>query len=259
MPFSISEITSAVNKHGLAKNNLFVMTMQFGATPESAKLATKLVETSKIDTFQLKFLCRSADLPAIEVQTSDFKPRGYGPSEKRPTGFELPPLPTVFMVDSNFAVMKFFHRWMQQIVNYDVSAGYGSEVNGGQRPYEFGYRDEYCCNIEIDVYSGNQTDKSYKYTFGHAYPTVVGNVQVAWENAAEIMTLPVQFAYDEIKVEATEGGKVTGDFSSPNGLLSYLSALNGFGQALNNLNRPRNIQDVVNTVTDVKTILGALK
>jgi len=256
MAFNISDFTAAINKHGLAKSNLFVMTIQMG---QNMKLAGDLVEASKMDTRSLTFLCKSVDLPAVEVVTADFKPRGYGPSEKRPVGFELAPLPTVFMVDSNFGVLRFFHRWMQTIVNYDVEAGYSSEVNGGQRPYEFGYRDEYACTIEVTVYSQNQTDKTYKYKFNNAYPIVVGNQTVSWENAAEVLTLPVQFAYDSIKVEATENGKLTGDFGSPNSILGFLSAANTFGQALNNLNRPRNLQDLVNTVTDVNTILGSLK
>jgi hypothetical protein len=256
MAFNISEFNATLNKHGLAKSNLFVVTIQMGG---NMKLANDLAEASKMDTRTLTFLCKSAEMPAIEVQTADFKPRGYGPSEKRPTGFELPILPTVFMVDSNFGVLKFFHRWMQTIVNYDVDGGYSSEVNGGQRPYEFGYRDEYACTIEVTIYSQNQTDKTYTYKFYNAYPTNVGSVQVSWENQAEVMNLPVQFAYDAVKVEATTTGKVTGDFGSPNGILSFLSSINTFGQALNNLNRPRNLQDVINTVTDVNTILGALK
>lgn len=253
MAFSISEINAAINKHGLAKNNLFVMKIQL-----SPRLGF-LEEEQGITTRDLVFLCRSADIPGLDVATADFKPRGYGPSEKRPTGFEFPLLPTVFMVDSKFATMKFFHRWMQDIVNYNVTAGYNSEINGGQRPYEFGYRDDYACTLELTVYSGNQTDKTYTYKFFNAYPTSIGSTQVAWENSAEIMTLPVQFAYDSVEYEATIDGKVTGDFGSPNGILSFLSAVNTFGQALNNLNRPRNLQDLVNTVTDVNTILGSLR
>jgi len=253
MPFSISEITSAINKHGLAKNSLFVMKISL-----SDRLGF-LQEESGIETRDLIFLCRSAEAPAIEVTTQDFKPRGYGPSEKRPTGFELPLLPTVFMVDSNFNVIRFFHRWMQDIVNFNVEGGYRTEVNGGQRPYEFGYRDDYACTIELTIYSGNQTDKTFTYKFYNAYPVSIGNQTLAWENGAEVMTLPVQFAYDSFNSEATVDGKVTGDFGSPNGILSFLSSINTFGQALNNLSRPRNIQDLVNTVTDVNTILGSLR
>ena len=251
MAFSIKDFNAQLHKHGLAKSNLFVLkiTLNENLTFLEESMATQ----------DMTFLCRSAEVPEIAVQTVDFKPRGYGPSEKRPNGFELPLLPTVFMVDSNFGVTRFFHRWMQDIVNYDIDAGYLSEINGGQRPYEFGYRDDYACTIEVTVFSQNQTDKTYSYKFYNAYPTSVGSQQVAWENAGEVMTLPVQFAYDGIKVEATTTGELTGDTNSANGILGLLSSLNTFGQALNNLNRPRNIQDLVNTVTDVNTILGSLR
>ena len=208
----------------------------------------------------LSFFCRTASLPEIAVQTTPFKPKGFGPSEQRPTSFDYAPLPTVFMVDSSVGVTKFFHRWMQEITNYDVSGGYFSESPSALLPYEFGYKDDYACQMEIIVYAGGSENRFYKYNFSNVYPISVGSTDVAWENAAEVMTLPVIFAYDELKVDGTVRGTVSdGTGRGANGILSFLSSLNTFGQAISSIRRPRNVQDAINQFTNINTILGSLR
>jgi hypothetical protein len=88
-----------------------------------------------------------------------------------------------------------------------------------------------------------------------AYPIQVGNITEAWEQAGEIMTLPVGFTYDELKVTGAKTGNVISGGSGSNGLLSYLSSINTFTQAIRGLKRPRSIQDAINQVSNVSTIL----
>ena len=246
MAFSIKDFNAQLHKHGLAQSNLFVLkiTLNENLTFLEENMATQ----------DMTFLCRSAEVPEVAVQTVDFKPRGYGPSEKRPNGFELPLLPTVFMVDSNFAVMKFFHRWMQKVINYDTSAGPISEVDGAL-PFEMGYKRDYATTIEIIVYSFQSESITYTYKMSGAYPIQVGNITEAWEANGEIMTLPVGFTYDELKVSGAKTGNVISGASGANGLLSYLSSINTFTQAIRGLKRPRSIQDAINQVSNVSTIL----
>jgi hypothetical protein len=253
MTFSISEFTSQINRVGLAQSNLFVVRI-------TLPNALSILEEGAVNTRTLTFLCRSVELPEISIGTTEFRPRGFGPSERRPTLFEYSLMPTVFMVDSSFGVLNFFHRWMQAIVNYDVEAGYqSSNPSSATLPYEFGYKDEYAATIEIIVYSGPSEDRFYTYKFGNAYPTTVGSITTAWENSAEVMALPVTFTYDELKVDGTQTGVVTAQRSSGNGILGYLSSLNTYGQAISGIQLPNNIQDLVNTFTDVSTILGSLR
>ena len=254
MSFNISEFSSQVNKRGVAKGNLFVAQITLGKTGSTIQRNL----SDQISTKELRFYCRSVSLPEVAIGTTPVRTRTTGPSEQRPSTFEYSPLPTVFMVDSDFAVLKFFHRWMQEIVNYDLDAGYASETPDGRIPYEFGYKDDYVCTLEITVYSDNLEGKFYTYKFSNAYPISVGSIEAAWENSAEVMTLPVSFAYDELKVTGTDLG-VLGQRNTGNSLFGYLSSLNTFGQAIRGLRRPRNIQDAVNLFTDAKTILGAFK
>jgi hypothetical protein len=251
MAFSVSEFSAQINKRGVAQSNLFYVNITL---PQGLGFLAE-----EIGTNELSFFCRSASLPEVAVQTTPFKPKGFGPATQRPTNFEYPLLPTVFMMDSDFAVMKFFHRWMQEVVNYDVEAGYFSASPSSLLPYEFGYKTDYVCTMEITAFSGPAENKFYTYKFGNAFPVSIGSVEVAWENSAEVMTLPVQFAYDELKVDGTARGTVTDQRNIGNSALGFLSSLNSYGQAISGIRFPNSIQDAVNQYTNINTILGSLR
>ena len=142
---------------------------------------------------------------------------------------------------------------MQLQINYDTSGGPMSSVDG-QLPYELGYKSDYASTVEVVVYSYASESITYTYTMSGAYPVQVGNVTESWGNT-EIMTLPVGFTYDEIKVTGADTGSVIDGRGGVNGLLSYLSTINTFTQAIRGLKRPRSIQDAINQVSNVSTIL----
>jgi hypothetical protein len=195
MAFSIKEFNSVINKRGLAKSNLFVATV----FPPSS------VGRGEIDTRDMSFHCMNASLPSLEVSTTPVKVLGYGPGEKRPTDFEYNPVTLTFMVDGSFSILKFFHKWMQQIVNYDSSGGVLSKV-GNKQVYEFGYKDDYAGSLEVKVFSQNSEKYKYSYFFREAFPTSVGEITPAWENGAEIMTLQVTFSYAVFTVDGADVG-----------------------------------------------------
>lgn len=252
MAFNISDFSAQINKKGIAQTNLFFCRIILN---ENLSILNE-----EFPTRELTFFCRAANLPEVSVGTTPFKPKGFGPSEQRPTTFDYQPINTGFMVDSDFGVVKFFHRWMQEIVNYDVSGGYFSESPSSLLPYEFGYKDDYACTMEIIQYSGGLDNKFYTYKFGNVYPISIGSVPVSWENAAEVMTLPITFAFDELKVDGTVRGTASeGAERGVNGILSFLSAINSFGQAIKAIRKPNSIQDAINQYTNIKTVLGALK
>jgi len=80
-------------------------------------------------------------------------------------------------------------------------------------------------------------------------------VTEAWGQAGDVMTLPVGFTYDEMQVTGADSGSVVDGRGGANGLLIYLSSINTFTQAIKGLKRPRSIQDAINQVTNVSTIL----
>ena len=181
MAFNIANFSSKINEHGVAKNNLFFATI---TTPTG--IAGAMEENKIVQSGDLKFFCRSVTLPEFDISTTDYQPNGFGSPIRRPQGMNFPILPAVFMVDSNFGVMKFFHRWAQSIVQYDRSAGNNGNV-GGALPFEMGYK------------------------------------------------------------------------SGANGLLSWFSTINTVAQAIRGIKRPRNIQDAINEITNISTIVNSFK
>lgn len=236
MAFNISEFTAQINKHGLAKNNLFILRISL---PGALAFLG-----NEIGTNTLTFLCRSVDLPPLTVETLDYRPRGFGPADKRPIALNYDPLQTVFMVDSNYGVLKFFHRWMQEIVNYDIQGGLLSSSPSSLLPYEFGYKQDYVATIEVIMYSGNSEDKFYTYKFGKVFPTTIGNIQEAWENSAEVTTLPVTFSYSELTVDGTKEGTVSDIVSRAGGAPTYLASIGVLGQNISGVVPPFNVRDL---------------
>jgi hypothetical protein len=146
---------------------------------------------------------------------------------------------------------------MQSIFNFNTGAVAAEDVYR-KLPNEFEYRDNYAARIELYVFSTNDVQKVYKYTFDKAYPVSIGTVDMSWENQAEVMALPVNFEYDSITLETIEYASIAPDLDRQNGLVSYISAINGIGQAINQIQRPQNIQDILLSFTNINTILGAL-
>jgi len=250
MAFNINDFKAHVSNRGLAKNNLFYCTITIPTTLNNTV-------GSAISSNELTFFCKSAQLPSFEFGTVGFRPHGYGKELKRPMDFSLSSLPLIFMVDAEFGVLKYFHKWMQSIYNFNTGTVVAEDIYR-KLPNEFEYRDNYVARIELYVFSENNAKKVYKYTFDKAYPTAVGTIDMAWENQADVMTLAVNFEYDSIILETVEFATITSDFDRANGLLSYISAINGIGQAIQQIDRPQNIQDIILSYTNINTILGAL-
>lgn len=250
MSFSITEFSAQVNKSGLAKTNLFFVRISL---PRSLQFLE-----DKLTTRELAFFCKTVDLPSFDLQHMPVKNLTVGPMEYRPISMDYQPVSALFMVDSNFGVMSFFHRWMQAIYNYNSDGGSQSMDSQNKLPYQLEYKENYVATIDIIVYSGHDANKIYSYKLSNAFPLGVQNITTSWENQGEIMTLPVSFAYDRISVTGSELGRVSDSSNNGNGILSYIAAINGYGQAINQLNKPRDIQDIVNLYTNVSTIFNTL-
>ena len=180
MPFNIAEFRSYVHQRGLSKNNLF-----------EAKIFPPS-DVGRGDT--LRFFCESVSIPDFGVDTSLIKTHGIGPGTQRPNNSKLGELSCNFYVDGIFEQKELFYKWMQKVVNYN-NESYDTRVNN-MLPYEFGYLSDYAGSIEIKIFSDNSEDNFYEHRFGNAYPTNIGNIQLSWGNNAELMILPIQFAYN---------------------------------------------------------------
>jgi len=253
MAFSVSEFSSQVNKHGLARNNLFVA----GISPLPKCLQTDAPPGKEMLPIQdIPFFCQTAQLPNLDVNVTDIKQMGHGISHKRATAMENNTVTCIFMVDADFAIKKFFHRWNQGIINHGNGQGILNNVDG-RKLFEYNYHDDYTSTLDVLVYSYGQEAITYNYKFNGAFPVSVGGVQVAWENNAEIMTMPITFAFDSFEVDGALDGKVSGVDSSL-GLLGFLSSINSVAQSIKSLKKPKNVQDLITQTNNVGRLINTL-
>jgi len=249
MTFNISEFSAQINRKGLAKNNLFFVTI----TPPNMDVG--------VPAGDLSFLCRSVQIPGLNIDTTGIQNQGYGRPESRPTGMSFENLETEFMVDSDFGVSRFFHRWVQRVVNYDNSAGYNYE-HQKMLPFETNFKHNYAGTIVVFVYSYGE-DMKYRYEFQNAFPIQTGSVTHAWADQTEVLTMPISFAYDSYRVDGLgrsskavrpyQGRGLQGALSRGfgGGLSDFIFEIGNFGAGLSGLGIDNNLQDFVNDVTSV--------
>jgi hypothetical protein len=260
MAFNIQNFSSKVSSLGVAKNNLFVVTLTTPRRLNNLSQAT-------ISTENLSFLCHSAVLPGIDLGVRTVRPDNLGTAQRRPNGVvDYNVIPLSFYVDEDFKVMKFFHKWMQGIVNYDASRGKFNSDND-RLPFEVSYKDDYVSTIMIDVYSGNSFEKKYSYKLNNAFPVSMNDVSLDWGNGAEVMKLGIGFSYDQLQASSSGfAGISENDNSNPfgikvpdraNDVIDKLVRLGqGVGALTGSSEIPFAIQDTVNTLSRVQNFFS---
>tara|TARA_R110002153_G_scaffold246162_1_gene401772 strand:+ start:648 stop:1418 length:771 start_codon:yes stop_codon:yes gene_type:complete len=250
MTFNIADFTSKVREHGFAKKNIFSVTVElpYALTQELSQIPV---------TTDLRFFCKTITLPEIDITTADVQPQAFGPVVRRPQSLNFPILPTVFMVDEDYGVLKFFHRWAQHIVNFDKSSGNYSSVNN-QLPFEMSYKNDYDTVMTVTSFT-DEGKPAYVYKFSGLYPINVGSVDQSWEINDEALTLPVGFTYDQLEVTGARSGEVSADYPGPKSS-DYMTVDPFFlskevKSFVTNQSIPQSIQDSINQFSSVNTDL----
>lgn len=249
MAFNISRFKANLDRFGgPSRANLFEV-MIIGAP----------VTGTSINAENVSFFCQTAVIPSISVTATPYEAAGEMPIAF-PTGVTTQPFNAIFMMDSDHQVLQFFHRWIQQVVNYGTKGGPFSEVDG-KLPFEIGYKKQYSCRIVIRHYSTESSPgKFYEVILDNAYPVSIGDVDLAWEQNDSYLTLPVSFSYDRIEYSGEKAGS-SGDIGRGNGFFDILGRVAGFAgvvQQTISAGRPDSIQDAINRVTRLQSSLGRL-
>lgn len=229
MAFNIQEFQSQLSS-GLGEKNSFIVDITAPVFPD----------------VPLRFYCQSVGLPAFDIQTSDVAIQGFGAPNKKPVNMQYPIVPATFMIDSGYSILKFFHRWQQSVINYDRTSTFGV---GGQLPFQIGYKSEYAGTMTIACLPKGGGG-SYVYEFGGVFPIQVGSVDMAWSEEG-FMQLAVGFAFDVIRVSGARAPDAFGDRSGANSLLTYFSQANTYIQAFKTLNRPNEVQNLINQTANI--------
>ena len=209
MAFNINEFSSKIQSYGgLARNNTFEVTFS------PSDIADPLF-SSEFPGSDLRFFCSNVTVPGISLATFDYRPTNVEMPQSIPFAMNHEQLETVFMVDDKHNVLRYFHKWMERVINYNT-AGDGATLltglrgsDGIQQPYEIGYKNDYTKIMTVRKFSrnilatnviGESRFQLYTYKFEGVYPVQVGSLNLAWAENDTYTTLPVSFSYSSMKV-----------------------------------------------------------
>jgi len=243
MAFNVADFRSQISNSkfgGLALSNKFIVRI----TPPSKVFAG--ISDSYATMPELSFFCVNTNLPGKTINTFDYKPVAYGQVNKMPLSRTNDSMTTSFFCDSNYNIMGFFHRWLNFIIQD------GGEIWDNRAYREIGYKEDYASTIEIIGYDYDSSEK-ITYTLYDAFPTQVGAVQMGWEQNDTILQIPVEFTYDDMSIEKSSVGGINRP-RTPIGLFTRLAQAASIAGVISSIRRPRNIQDLINTGTTVRTL-----
>lgn len=194
MAFSISEFNSNLSRLGTSKTNLFVVTI----TPP-----TNISELeSIIPSRDLTFRASAVQLPQIDINTKTVYTQSIGRAQRRAMGLqEFSVIPIKFLVDDDQRIVRYFHLWLQNIVNYNINGPIDGTMGSGLKSYEVAYKTDYVSpSIKIDVYSNSVDTIKYTYELYNAYPVNTPSIGLDWNNTDQLMELDVGFTFDGLNL-----------------------------------------------------------
>ena len=184
MAFNIKDIYSHINgAGGIASSNKF-----------SVMISPPKWSSDQKTPRLMEFLIDNASMPGLGFATNDVNNNGYG------TGYKLPHTPIfsdvdmTVMCDQKGDVLKFFHLWMQNIININIQGNPGSSAYNGARLYCVQYPSHYHTTVTITLYN-NASDEIIIYTLHEAYPLRLGQPGLDWNTTNSILRLPVTFTF----------------------------------------------------------------
>jgi hypothetical protein len=146
MAFSIEHLKGVIGSHGgLAKNNLFSVILP-------------PIKGATISSSELNLLCKSAQLPAIQLQTNDSRIGSH--NNKVVHGQSSDDIQMVFHVPNSMAVKEYFEAW--------ISLAYNKAT---RRP---GYFSDYAKSIQVKTLTLPKIDTTLE--FENKIPDSIRNI-----------------------------------------------------------------------------------
>lgn len=135
-----------------------------------------------------QFLCRAASLPVSTVEDITASYRG------RPVHFAgeriYQPWSISVLNDTDFTIRDAFEKWHEGILNYGRTNG--ETFPGGDNASGRGYQTD----MEVWQVSRNSSQPLKSYKFHDAYPTNIGEIQLAFDQNSQIEEFTVDFMYN---------------------------------------------------------------
>jgi hypothetical protein len=192
MAFSIASFMTEVSSRGVLRPNQFVVTMGIprcmSVTPDENKVLT--------------MRCESASIPDVALATQEIMRYGYGPLESTPYTAVFSGVNLTFVLDKTSLIYRYFNRWMQSIVNFNLEGGSLNDTftstgiaRNTLNAYEVGYKDDYTTGVNITVFD-EQTRPRIQTTLHSAYPKAISAIDLNW-GSTDVVRMNVAMAFRE--------------------------------------------------------------
>ena len=243
MSFNINKFKSSMERMGgPGKLSLFEVRM---GRPRWMNDTEKFTEFNERD---FSLFCNKVDFPGVDLAMTPMDYVGQL-SRSIPASVTTPgPISCTFYCDSDHNTVRFFHRWMREVMNYSSAGGIHSEF-GGKLKGEAGFPDNYVSDLEIRHYStDSQPGVYYSTEIQRAFPTKVSPLSLDWTNGGVAM-ITVDFAIEDYKFSSDKAGNTGARSTRGGGLLDLLGDIAGFADTVRGTlkaGKPRSIQDAVN-------------
>lgn len=235
---------SEIRKRSVSRTNLFEVTI----APPSIMRGNQMQNV-------INLYADSVSLPGINFATSDVRRYGYGPVEKKPYSPIFNDITISFLVDGQGNIYKYFYKWMNNIVNTDLSPGGLNITQNGLSAFEVEYKDNYKSELFVSTF-----DEAGKRVLNSriidAVPIGLSETNLSWSDNDQIMKINVTFTFFQHQLLSTENNEPeSGHFKSLSGLQQIIKAGTAI-QALVSSGKPRSIGDVINVVNNAKTVIN---
>jgi len=249
--FNVNEFRSQVDKfQGLQVPNLFMVSF----SPPRGSNGFKT--TSNLDAARI--LCSRATMPGFAFSQTEFKRQGFGPSERRTTGYIPQALSLEFFLDNTNQVIEFLTKWAQRHAQYALNAGEIGSVpmpDGGASYFgETGYFDDYAMDVTLEVFEP-KGGTILTYKFYDCAILNIGSIDYGWQQNNEIALIQTQLSYRTMMPSTSdiaEGGERKRGLN----LFQFIAKMKGAAEIVKSIKKPRGVQDALNVINNGKTLLN---
>lgn len=175
MTFNINDFRGKLVGGG-ARANLFQVIIN---TPTGANVA--------LNTEQLSFMCKAASLPGSQIGTIEVP--YFGRYIKVAGDRTFQDWSVTVINDEPFDLRNAFERWQSAMASYDTKSGKKTGLGATGNP------STYTVNGQVIQY-GKEGQIIKTVNLINMFPTNVGEIQLSWDQSAQIEEFPVTFSID---------------------------------------------------------------
>lgn len=157
------------------------------------------------DSQDLLLFCDGASMPGIQIMTTEI--RTFGELSTMPHAPLYNPLNLTFLCDSTMNVKVAIEHWLNQV--FDT------------KTRKFNYYENYTKDIEIHLVDKSGKDV-HKLTVREAYPISMGEIQLDYSSANNLIKIPVTLVY-----KWWESEYISGENSNPGSVFNPISLSGG--------------------------------